>query len=49
VVRSLVGSRGEHRFVELGAMKLKGLSEPVGAFELDWRPGKTARSRAASR
>jgi class 3 adenylate cyclase len=39
VVRSLVGSRGEHRFVSVGAMSLKGLSEPVAAFELDWHPG----------
>jgi len=39
VVRSLVGSRGGHRFLPLGAMPLKGLSEPVTAFALDWRPG----------
>ena len=37
VVRSLVGGRAEHRFRAVGAMKLKGLSEPVTAFELDWR------------
>jgi class 3 adenylate cyclase len=37
VVRSLVGTRAEHRFRAVGAMKLKGLSEPVTAFELNWR------------
>jgi class 3 adenylate cyclase len=34
VVRALVGSRGGHRFTSLGAMELKGLSEPVDTFEL---------------
>jgi class 3 adenylate cyclase len=37
VVRALVGSRGEHRFTALGALELKGLTDPVEAFELDWR------------
>jgi class 3 adenylate cyclase len=37
VVRVLVGSRGEHRFTALGALELKGLTDPVEAFELDWR------------
>jgi class 3 adenylate cyclase len=50
VVRSLVGKRGEHSFRAVGAMQLKGLSEPVTAFELDWRARKPAgsSSRAAS-
>jgi class 3 adenylate cyclase len=34
VVRALVGSRGAHRFTALGAMELKGLTEPVEAYEL---------------
>jgi class 3 adenylate cyclase len=47
VVRSLVGSRDEDRFVPIGPVALKGLSDPVVAFELDWRklasrPGETA-------
>ena len=37
VVRSLVGSRDEHRFIAVGPVLLKGLSAPVVAFELDWR------------
>jgi len=37
VVRVLVGSRGGHRFVPLGSIKLKGFSDPVDTFELDWR------------
>jgi class 3 adenylate cyclase len=37
VVRALVGNRAEHFFLALGAMELKGLSEPVTVFELDWR------------
>jgi class 3 adenylate cyclase len=37
VVRSLVGNRGEYRFIALGAIQLKGLVDPVTAFGLDWR------------
>jgi class 3 adenylate cyclase len=37
VVRSLLGSRGEYRFIAMGPMELKGLTDPVLAFELDWR------------
>ena len=37
MVRSLVGNRGEYRFLALGAMELKGLADPVVGFELDWR------------
>jgi class 3 adenylate cyclase len=37
VVRSLVGSRREYRFAALGALRLKGFTDPVTAFELDWR------------
>ena len=37
VVRSLVGSRPEYSFTPVGSLRLKGLAEPVTAFELDWR------------
>ena len=37
VVRSLVGSREDVRFIEVGALELKGLEDRVPAFELDWR------------
>jgi class 3 adenylate cyclase len=37
VVRSLVGSRREYRFIALGELQLKGFADPVTAFELDWR------------
>jgi class 3 adenylate cyclase len=35
VVRSLVGSRPEYRFTPVGSLPLKGLAEPVSAFELE--------------
>jgi class 3 adenylate cyclase len=47
VVRSLVGGRGGYRFLPLGAIRLKGLSEPVTAFELHWRGGDTATSASS--
>jgi class 3 adenylate cyclase len=47
VVRSLVGGRGRYRFLPLGAIRLKGLSEPVTAFELDWHGGDTATSASS--
>jgi class 3 adenylate cyclase len=37
VVRSLVGEWPEQRFLPAGAIALKGFSEPVAAFELEWR------------
>ncbi len=37
VVRSLVGSRGGHRFLDHGTLSLKGFSDPVRAFALDWQ------------
>jgi class 3 adenylate cyclase len=37
VVRSLVEKRGEHRFIAVGAVQLKGFADPVTAFGLDWR------------
>lgn len=47
VVRSLVGARGGYRFLALGAIKLRGLSEPVTAFELDWHSADAAPSANA--
>jgi class 3 adenylate cyclase len=38
VVRALVAGRLEYRFSERGPLSLKGLAEPVRAFELEWRP-----------
>ncbi|MCW3057078.1 MAG: hypothetical protein JWO21_1047 [Solirubrobacterales bacterium] len=37
VVRVLVGRRGDYRFNSLGELRLKGIGDPVMAFELDWR------------
>ena len=37
LLRGLVGSRGGFEFVPLGPLALKGLSEPVPAFEVAWR------------
>jgi class 3 adenylate cyclase len=39
VVRSLVGNREGMRFMEVGALELKGVADRVFAFELDWRSG----------
>ena len=39
VVRSLVGSRGGHHFLEVGPLQLKGFADPVGAYRLEWRGG----------
>jgi class 3 adenylate cyclase/peroxiredoxin len=36
-VRSLVGSRGGFTFRPVGPTQLKGLTEPVAAYELGWR------------
>jgi class 3 adenylate cyclase/tetratricopeptide (TPR) repeat protein len=38
LVRQLAGSRDGHSFRSLGGLELKGLSEPVQAFELQWEP-----------
>jgi class 3 adenylate cyclase/tetratricopeptide (TPR) repeat protein len=37
LLRGLVGSRGGFEFVSLGPLALKGLSEPVLAFEVVWQ------------
>ncbi len=38
LVRQLAGSRDGHGFRSLGVLELKGISEPVQAFELQWEP-----------
>ena len=38
LVRQLAGSRDGHSFQALGGLELKGISEPVQAFELQWEP-----------
>lgn len=38
LVRQLGRGRGDHEFVALGALELKGLSEPLEAFEVTWTP-----------
>jgi class 3 adenylate cyclase len=38
LVHRLAGSRDGHGFRSLGALELKGISEPVAAFELVWEP-----------
>ncbi len=38
LVQRLGGSRHGHRFRSLGGLELRGFSEPVRAFELEWDP-----------
>ncbi len=38
LVRHVAGAREENRFRPLGDLELKGISEPVLAFELEWEP-----------
>jgi class 3 adenylate cyclase/tetratricopeptide (TPR) repeat protein len=38
LVRQVAGSREDECFRDLGALELKGISEPVQAFELVWEP-----------
>ncbi len=38
LVRQLGGARDGHKFRSLGGLELKGISEPVTAFELQWEP-----------
>ncbi len=38
LVRQVAGAREENRFRSLGALELKGFSEPLEAFELLWEP-----------
>jgi class 3 adenylate cyclase len=37
VVRALVASRCDYPLIARGSLQLKGLADPVSAFELDWR------------
>ncbi len=37
VLQQLVGSRGDHSFEPVGALELKGISEPVMTIELKWQ------------
>jgi class 3 adenylate cyclase/tetratricopeptide (TPR) repeat protein len=41
LVRQLGGARTPHGFRALGELALKGISEPVAAFELAWEPALT--------
>jgi len=36
LVRGLVGSRGNYTFTDLGPRDLKGIAEPVTAYEVEW-------------
>jgi class 3 adenylate cyclase len=38
LVRQVAGAREDERFRSLGALELKGISEPLQAFELEWEP-----------
>jgi class 3 adenylate cyclase len=44
MVRTLVGSQSGYRFTALGPVSLKGLVEPVSAFQLDWAGAPVASS-----
>jgi class 3 adenylate cyclase/tetratricopeptide (TPR) repeat protein len=43
LVRQIGGARDGHRFRSLGGLQLKGLPEPVEAFELEWEPAAGGR------
>ena len=38
IVRLLARNRGGHQLVAIGELRLKGLPEPVAAFEVSWQP-----------
>ena len=40
VVRDLVGTRGGHTFVSRGEVTLRGVTNPVHAFEVAWEPDR---------
>jgi Tol biopolymer transport system component/class 3 adenylate cyclase len=46
LVRGLVGSRGGFAFSGLGPRTLKGLPEPIAAYEVLWQPAPAGRRRA---
>ncbi len=43
LVHALVGTRGEFSFHDAGFLALKGLTEPVAAWEVGWEAASTAR------
>ena len=43
VVRVLAGSRGGHQFVPVGALELKGLAEPLTAWDVAWSRDEATR------
>jgi class 3 adenylate cyclase len=43
IVRALVGSPRDYRFIALGTLSLKGIADPVSVFELDWTMRDTHR------
>jgi class 3 adenylate cyclase len=47
VVRSLAGNRAPVAFAPLGALALKGLRDPVSAFELDWKAHRSRKGSSA--
>jgi len=38
LVRHVAGARAAHTFLALGGLELKGIADPVQAFELQWEP-----------
>lgn len=48
LVRGLVGNRGGHRFDRLGALSLKGISEPLPAWRVDWSGASTTEPAAVA-
>jgi class 3 adenylate cyclase len=38
VAKAMAGSRGGHVYEPVGELQLKGIADPVGAYELGWRP-----------
>ena len=47
VARMLLGATGRHRLEPAGSFELKGLSEPVTAWELDWNSEEDSSLRVA--
>jgi class 3 adenylate cyclase/DNA polymerase III delta prime subunit len=42
LVKQLSRGRGDHEFTDLGELTLKGLSEPLRAYEIGWAPAEEA-------
>jgi class 3 adenylate cyclase/tetratricopeptide (TPR) repeat protein len=45
LARMMAGGRGEHAFTSIGELELKGLPEPLAAFEVAWEPLADAAAR----